>query len=77
MEVVRTVVTIIHVIVTEVLLGQTVKLLIIATTRTVLTKAHVTTNSTRTHVHVVRDTQVLTVRILTVTIIDVNMVPPA
>ena len=77
MEVVRTVVTIIHVIVTVVSLDQTVKQLIIAITRTVLVTAHATTNTTHTNVYVLRDTQVLTVRILTVTIMDVNMVPPA
>ena len=56
MEIVRTMVTIIHVIVTVVLLEQTVKRLIIAITRTVLFTAYVTTNTTRTIVHVVRDT---------------------
>ena len=55
-EDVKPVDTILFVIVTEVLLGQTVKQLIIAITRTVLVTAHVTTNTTRTNVHVVWDT---------------------
>ena len=55
MEGVKTVVTIMFVIVMMVSLEQTVKQLIIAITRTVLVTAHVTTNLTRTHVHVVRD----------------------
>ena len=50
--------------------------MIIAITRIVLFTAYVTTNTTRTIVHVVRDIQVLTANILTVTIMDVNMAPP-
>ena len=75
-ECVRTVVTIMFVIVTVVSLEQTVKQLIIAITSTVLVTAHVRTNTTRTHVHVIRDTQVVTASILTVIIIDANMAPP-
>ena len=68
-----TVVTIMSVNVTVVILEQTVKKLIFAITRTVLVTAHVTTNSQRTNVHVLRDTQVLTVSILTVTIINAKI----
>ena len=75
-ECVRTVVTIMFVFVTVVLLEQTVKQLIIAITRTVRVTAHVRTNTTHTHVHVFRDTQVLTASILTVTVMYANMVPP-
>ena len=73
MEGVKTVVTIMFVIVTMLSLEQTVKQLIIAITRTVLVTAHVTTNTTRTHVHVVRDTQVVTASILTVMIMDAKI----
>ena len=52
---------------------QTVKMLTIALTRIVLTKAHVTTNTTRTNVRVIRDIQVLTAIILTVTIMDAKI----
>ena len=67
--------SIILVIVTVVILEQTVKMLTIALTRIVLTKAHVLSNTTGTNVYVIRDTQVLTASILTVTITDANMVP--
>ena len=73
MEVVGTMVTIIHVIVTMVLVDQAVKQLIIAITRTVLVTEHVITNTTRTHVHVIRDIQELSASILTVTIMDVKI----
>ena len=76
MEHVRTIMIVTFVNVTVVLKEQTVKQLIIAITRTVLFTAYVTTNTTRTNVHVVRDTQVLTVSILTVTKMDANMAPP-
>ena len=54
-------------------MAQTVKMLTIALTGIVLTKAHVTTNTTRTNVHVIRDIQVLTANILTVTIMDAKI----
>ena len=73
MERVRTVVTIMFVIVTVVSLERTVKQLIIAITRTVHNTACVTTNTTRTNVPVVRDTQVMTASILTVAIINAKI----
>ena len=52
---------------------QTVKMLTIALTRIVLTKAHVLSNTIRTNVHVIRDTQVVTASILTVMIMDAKI----